>query len=85
MDGKRRLLAVLLALLALLPLTFAAAEENLLLNGDFAVLDEGGLPVDWYTDAYIMETGYTVFSVREGDEEHPRLIEINNIGNNHFI
>ncbi len=82
MNGKRRLLAVLLALMALLPLTFAAAEENLLLNGDFAVLDEDGLPVDWYTDAYIMETGYTVFSVREGDEEHPRLIEINNIGNN---
>ena len=58
------------------------AEENMLKNGDFSMLDEEGMPEDWYTDAYILESGFTIYSVREGDEEHPRIAEIRNIGKN---
>ena len=48
----------------LLPLC-KAEETNLLFNGDFTEIDADGFPVGWYTDAYIMDTGYTAFSVQE--------------------
>ena len=60
----------------------AAAEVNLIQNGDFRLIDEDGLPSDWYTDAYILEPGYTSFSMREGDNDHPYAAEIHNIGSN---
>ena len=64
-------------------LTYSKAEEgNLLLNGDFSLTDEDGLPSDWYTDAYILEPGYTSFSMLKGDGEHPCAAQIHNIGSN---
>ena len=60
----------------------AYAANNLLMNNDFHAADEDGLPSDWYTDAYILEPGYTIFSLREGDSEHPFAAEIHNIGDN---
>ena len=44
----------------------AAENENLLYNGDFEMLDEEGMPEGWFTDAWRMEPGYSVFSVSEG-------------------
>ena len=52
----------------ILPFTgFAeSGNENLLYNGDFEILDADGLPDGWYTDAYLMDPGYSVYSVGEG-------------------
>ena len=69
--------AFLLILLAMC----AASAENLLENPDFLHLDEEEMPVGWYTDAYIMEPGYTVFKF-EGDAEHRAAVSIQNIGEN---
>ena len=43
-----------------------AEKENLLINGDFENLDENGFPDGWFTDAYRMDPGYSVFSVTDG-------------------
>lgn len=73
--------ALFTAVLFCLP--YSKAEEgNLLLNGDFSLTDEDGLPSDWYTDAYILEPGYTSFSMLKGDSEHPCAAQIHNIGSN---
>ena len=65
--GKRGILLFILAVLALLFSASCSAEnENLLYNGDFEILDADGQPEGWFTDAYRMETGYSVFSVTEG-------------------
>ena len=60
----------------------AAFAENLLRNGDFREMENDGLPADWFSDAYIQESGYTVFSVQEGDPKHPIAVSIRNIGEN---
>ena len=60
----------------------SAYGENLLENHDFSMLDEDGLPAEWYTDAYITDTGYSVFGVTEGNEDHPFAISIQNIDEN---
>lgn len=64
----------------LIPISFCFAE-NLLINADFSELDEEGYPEFWYTDAYILDPGYTVFSVGK-DKSNARTIEIRNIGGN---
>ena len=57
--------------------------ENLLENGSFEELDGDGLPEGWFTDAYINEAGYTVFSVSEENaREGNRAAAIRNIGDN---
>ena len=76
-----RLALMLLVLSVFFPMSCAAAE-NLLENSDFELIDSDGLPEGWYTDAYVLEPGYTVFSVRDGRGSHSRVIEINNIGAN---
>ena len=62
-------------------LSFCFAE-NLLLNADFQEIDEDGYPEYWYTDAYVLEPGYTVFSVHEDPATNSNIIEIRNIGSN---
>jgi hypothetical protein len=37
--------------------------ENLLVNGDFSLINAEGMPEGWYTDAYFHDDGYTLFSV----------------------
>ena len=58
------------------------SADNLLTNGDFIRIGNDGLPYGWDTDAYIQETGYTVFGITEGDQEHPAAVSIQNIGEN---
>ena len=66
-------------ILVMMPLSFSYAE-NLLTNADFHELDEEGYPDFWYTDAYVLEPGFTVFSVTENPDSN--AIEIRNIGSN---
>ena len=82
MIPKRLLMVFAVFLLFALMPACCCAEDNLLENGDFLELDEDHLPSGWYTDAYIREPGYTVFSVLEGDDGHPAAVSIHNIGSN---
>ena len=81
---KLRKLSVLMAVIMLLSAVCLcdASAENLLENGDFSVTGSDGLPEGWYTDAYILDAGYSVFSVYEGDTDHPSGVSIRNIGEN---
>ena len=79
------LLIIALTLLGgLIPLSSMAESDdgNLLRNGDFSLLDEDGLPVDWDVDAYVLEPGYTVFSVTDTDPTFPHAAAIHNIALN---
>ena len=66
---SRRIILFLTAFLLVLFLvpTCEAEGENLLENADFSQLDSDGMPEYWYTDAYYLDAGYTVFGVAEGD------------------
>ena len=68
-------------ILIMFSLSFSLAE-NLLENADFRELDEDGFPEYWYTDAYILEPGYTVFKLEEDPVSHAVIAEIRNIGSN---
>ena len=60
-----------LILAALCLTAFALAEDGeLVYNGGFEELDEFGEPVGWYTDAWVHDEGYTLFSC-ENDGEAP--------------
>ena len=59
-----------------------AEEVNLLENGAFELVDRDGLPENWFTDAYVQEPGYTVFTILESEDGHGRIAEIHNIGEN---
>ncbi len=65
----KRMLLWLMAVLLLLPVsTFAeqvSPEENLLNNPGFELIDENGMPVGWFTDAYVYREGVTLFSLSE--------------------
>ncbi|MCR5567441.1 MAG: phospholipid carrier-dependent glycosyltransferase [Clostridiales bacterium] len=74
-------IAVFLTLLAV-SACCQASGENLLKNADFSEIGSDGLPEGWYTDAYILEPGYTVFGKYEGDMDHPAAVSIRNIGEN---
>ena len=61
----------------------AANAENLLMNGSFEELDENGMPVGWTTDAYVQDTGYTVFSIEKSNaQDGQNAASIRNIGEN---
>ena len=78
---EHRLGLAILIILIMIPFAFGLAE-NLLENGDFSELDGEGYPDYWYTDAYILEPGYTVFSVGKDTKTNSGTIEIKNIGSN---
>lgn len=79
----RRCLASVMMILLFLPLSaFAAVNENLITNGDFEAIDEEGIPEFWFTDAYVHDEGYTVFSVADEGGERGCVAEIRNIGEN---
>ncbi len=72
------------ALILLALLTFFSSVgccENLLLNGTLSEKESDGLPVDWFTEAYINDPGFTVFSGGT-DENGTNWVEIRNIGFN---
>ncbi len=83
---KRAWFTAVLLTVALLLCSFASGEgtaDNLLYNGDFRLTDQDGMPDGWYTDAYIMTTGYTQFSLLDdADQEHGNAAEIHNFGLN---
>ena len=83
MNLKKPLLIVT-AILAVILSCFlcTASAENLLTNADFVHIGSEGLPSGWDTDAYILEPGYSVFSLSEGDHDHPIAVSIQNIGKN---
>ncbi len=74
---------ILLLLLFILP-GLALAGDNLLENGSFEETDGEGLPLGWYTDAYLMDEGFTVFSTEEDPTapEGKRVASIRNIASN---
>ena len=69
-TGRNYYILFLLIILPLILFTAGsisgAEEENLLYNGDFEILDEKGIPEGWFTDAYRMNPGYSVFSTSAG-------------------
>lgn len=82
---KKRLIGLLLALMmigVLISTAYASETENLLVNGSFEEIDTEGLPVGWYTEAYIKQEGYTTYSVNGDAHEGSRGAVINNIGLN---
>ncbi len=74
----------ILTLISVMLLAFSCAgAENLLRNGSFEDSDDKGLPLDWYTDAYVLDEGYTVFSLtREDKVDGESAACIRNIGEN---
>ena len=80
----KRFIPLLIAGILILLMCFCcpAFAENLLKNADFSRISEDGLPEEWFTDAYILEPGYTVFGISEGNQEHPVAVSIQNIGEN---
>ena len=89
MKKTGRKFYILFLLIALTLIIFSAGscsgaeEENLLYNGDFEILDENGLPDGWFTDAYRMNPGYSVFSDvpgMEGADSH--AVSIRNTAKN---
>ena len=61
---KRILVLLAAALLLAVPLG-CAEETNLLTNPGFETLDENGMPVGWFTDAYLTREGITQFSITD--------------------
>ena len=43
-------------------------SENLLYNGSFEILDEDRMPEGWFTDAYLMDPGYSIFQISDETE-----------------
>ncbi len=81
-PGRGALL--LLLFLLLLPGAVLGEGVNLLENGSFEELDSQGMPVGWFTDAYLTDEGYSVFSAEE-DASAPdgsRVVSIRNIAAN---
>ena len=85
-KAKRFLLILLVFLAAAVPAfseTVGEEEDNLLYNGDFEILDDEGLPDGWFTDAYRMDPGYTIYSVTDGmDGEESKAAGLNNLTKN---
>ncbi|MBR6966037.1 MAG: phospholipid carrier-dependent glycosyltransferase [Clostridia bacterium] len=65
---KQLFFLILLAAVALILFAACAEQEepDLLYNGDFENLNEDGLPEGWFSDAYRLDPGYSVYSVTEG-------------------
>ena len=75
---------LLLAITGMILLFGTAAAENLLENGSFEELNPDGMPVGWSTDAYLLDEGYSVFSV-ESEADSPdggNAVSIQNIALN---
>ncbi len=70
--GKRisalSLLLTLLLFIWIVPACAESTDGNLLFNGDFEKLNAENLPEGWFTDAYLMNSGYSVYSVTDGAE-----------------
>ena len=81
MRFAKGMLIVFLLCLLVCP-ALAEDSENLLVNGSFETLNGQGLPSGWYTDAYVHQEGYTLFSVSEDARTGERSASIENFGDN---
>ena len=81
---RRRFFSLLMAIMIMLCIVPAFAEEgeNLLINGSFEDIAEDGLPVGWFTDAYIRKEGYTVFSYSINAQDGEYCASVNNLAMN---
>ena len=79
---KKCILTIILILLLVFSFITANCEDdsrNLLYNGDFEIVGSDGLPDGWFTDAYLMDPGYSVYAETEGmDGEESRAVSIHN-------
>ncbi len=77
---SKRLLCLLIGLCTLLLPLLSQAEEsaNLLTNPGFEEVDESGLPVGWFTDAYIRREGVTLYQSTEDAHSGVRAVSVNN-------
>jgi len=79
-------IVLIMAALCLFSFIFPAfaestADLNLLYNGDFSEPATNGEPDGWFTEAYITDEGYTLFSQQE-DKDGSNYAEIRNLGLN---
>ena len=80
-----RVYKVIWTVLLLLVMVFPAAAEdtdNLLVNGDFEQINGQGLPSGWYTDAYVHQEGYTLWSLSDDARGGEHSASISNFGDN---
>ncbi len=85
--NRKYLLCLICALclaLLLLPMVAlgAVAEQNLLENGSFEILDDSGMPVGWFTEAYINTPGYTEYGVAGSAKDGQNAVLVENFGAN---
>ncbi len=83
-KGKCILLLIILSVL-ILPCggSSESAEENLLYNGDFEKQDAEGFPDGWFTDAYLLDPGYSEYACTAGmDGENSKAVTIRNTAKN---
>ncbi len=62
---KRILLLLCAALMLVPPFACAEMQENLLTNPGFEEVGNDGLPIGWYTDAYLTREGISVFRAED--------------------
>ncbi len=79
---KRILLLLMGILLLICPLAAALDEVNLLANPGFEELGANGLPVGWYTDAYVKREGVSQFSVTDSAKGGQSAVLIENFDMN---
>lgn len=79
----RRIATLLMAALLLMSLYCSAEEQdNLLKNPGFELLDDRGLPVGWFSDAYLRREGITQFSVTDAARSGHAAAEVHNFDMN---
>ena len=75
----KRIRALILCALLLCIAGIAGAEEvNLLQNPGFEQLDSNGLPVGWFTDAYIKREGVSEYTVTEAAKSGNSAVTVEN-------
>lgn len=81
MRSCKWLWITLLLLLLVFP-AMAEDADNLLVNGGFETLNGQGLPSGWYTDAYVQQEGYTLWSVSDDARTGEHSAVVQNFGDN---
>ena len=75
----KRILLCVMTVLMLIPLSVSGEEEgNLLYNPGFEELGEDGLPLGWYTDAYILREGVSLYHAAEQAHSGSHAVVVEN-------
>ncbi|MGN0779977.1 MAG: phospholipid carrier-dependent glycosyltransferase [Aristaeellaceae bacterium] len=84
MNRLLHVMTLFLVMLLAWPCSALAEDtgDNLLWNGGFEYLDEDGLPEGWYTDAYVRQEGFTLYTTDEDARTGAHAAVVNNIGMN---